>query len=222
MITDGIAILWITISPADLQNLLIIHLAKVELDLGADIAFVFACKTATINLMAVAKFFHIIYKGALLSLFASESCDGGLLKPVLTYFDTIKTNDYGMLYLHCLVWLKQASYLPILRAKIQGNKNFGVRLLAFPEYIIKCSANNNTFYDALHHIYPDTRKTNITEHFTAWLKEVSKAIAKKVQVHLPIHNFTCYKYNISQSKVCRFDFPRLKVLASYIDHNKLI
>ena len=47
MITDGMATLWITISPADLRNPLVICLAGVELDLRADIAFVFACKTAT-------------------------------------------------------------------------------------------------------------------------------------------------------------------------------
>ena len=37
-----------------------------------------------------------------------------------------------------------------------------------------------------------------------------------------MQNPTYFKYNISQSKVCRFDFLRPKVLASHIDHNRLI
>ena len=219
MITDGMATLWITISPADLRNPLVIRLAGVELDLGANIASVFARKTATMNPVAVAKFFHIICEGVLLSLFASGSRDGGLLGPVSTYFGTVETNGRGMLHLHCLVWLKGASHLPTLRAKIQGNEDFRVRLLAFLEHIIKCSANDDAPSDALHHACPDAREANTTEDFTAQLKEDSEAVAKKVQMHSPMHNPTCYKYNTSQSKVCRFDFPRPKVLASYIDHN---
>lgn len=103
MITDGIVLLWITINLADLQNLLVICLAKVKLDLKLDVVSVFACKIATINPVAIAKFFYIICKGALLSLFASRYCDKGLLEPVSIYFSKIEINGYSMLYLHCLV-----------------------------------------------------------------------------------------------------------------------
>ena len=118
MITDGMPTLWITINPADLQCPLVMRLAGVELDLGSDVASVFARKTATMNPVAVAKFFHIICKAVLLSLFASEHLDGGLLRPVSTFFGTVETNGCDMLHLHCLVWLKGASHLPTLRAKI--------------------------------------------------------------------------------------------------------
>lgn len=137
MITDGITILQITISPADLQNLLVICLAGVELDLGVDIASFFVRKTATMNPVAMAKFFYIICKGVLLSLFTSGSCDRGLLEPVSIYFGKVKTNSYGMLYLHCLVWLKEVSHLPTLCTKIQGNEDFCVGLLTVLEHIIK-------------------------------------------------------------------------------------
>lgn len=60
MITNETAILWIIISLADLQNPLVISLAGVELDLGSDVASVFACKISTMNPVAIAKFFHII------------------------------------------------------------------------------------------------------------------------------------------------------------------
>ena len=103
MITDGMATLWIIISPADLRNLLVIRLARVDLHLGVDIAPVFARKTATVNPMLVVKFFHIICEGVPLSLFASRSCDGGLLGQVSTNFDIIKTNSHSMLHLYYLV-----------------------------------------------------------------------------------------------------------------------
>ena len=100
IIIDGIATLWITISLTDLPNPLIIRLAGVKLDLGSDIISVFARKTTTMNPVAVAKFFHIICKKVLPSLFASGGCDGGLLGPVSIYLSTVKTNGQGMLYLH--------------------------------------------------------------------------------------------------------------------------
>lgn len=37
-----------------------------------------------------------------------------------------------------------------------------------------------------------------------------------------MQNSTYFKYSITQSKVCRFDFLRAKVLAFHIDHNRLI
>lgn len=64
--------------------------------------------------MAITTFFDITCKAVLLSLFASEYYDDGLLGPISTYFETIEINSYGILYLHCLVWLKEALHLLIL------------------------------------------------------------------------------------------------------------
>lgn len=97
-----------------------------------------------------------------------------------------------------------------------------MRLLAFQEYIIEYSANNNTFSDILHHACSDVRKANTTKDFTAQFKKDSKAVAKKFQIHSPMHNPICFKYNTSKFKICRFDFPRLKILAFHIDHNRSI
>lgn len=41
-------------------------------------------------------------------------------------------------------------------------------------------------------------------------------------MHSLSHNATCYKYNSSKSKICRFDFPRPKSVGSHIDHNRTI
>lgn len=37
-----------------------------------------------------------------------------------------------------------------------------------------------------------------------------------------MYNPTCYKYNISQFKVYRFDFLKYMILAFYIDYNRSI
>ena len=150
------------------------------MDLGSDVVFTFARKTSTMNLVVIAKFFHIICKKILLSLFASKYCDGSLLKPISTYFDMIKINGCNMFYLHYLVWLKKESYLLTLYAKIQENKDFCMRLLAFLEHIIKCSANDDIFSDALHYSCFDAYKANTIKDFIAQFKENSKTIAKKV------------------------------------------
>lgn len=117
MIINRIPILWITINLADPWYPLIIRLARVKLDLGSDVASVFAYKITTMNLMIMAKFFDITYKAVLLSLFISEYCDGDLLGSISIYFEIVKINSRSILYLHCLVWLKKALYLPILCIK---------------------------------------------------------------------------------------------------------
>lgn len=152
------------------------------------------------NPVAMSKFFDIIYKSVLLSLFVSQYHDSGLLGPVLIYFGIVETNSCDMLYLHCLVWLKRASHLLTLHVKIQENEEFHIRLLAFLEYIIKCLAKNDALSDILHHACPNTREANTTQDFTAQLKKDSKVVAKKVQIYSPIHNSICYKYNTSQSQ----------------------
>lgn len=172
-------ILWIIINQADHYCPIIICLVGVELHLKANIVFVFICIIAIMNLMVVVKFFDITYKTILLFLFGSELYDGGLLRPVLMNFGTIKTNDCNILYLHYFVWLKEASHLLILCKKIQENIKFCMKLLAFLEYIIKCYLKNDVFSNALYHTYPDARETNITKNFIAQFKKNNKAIPKK-------------------------------------------
>ena len=155
-------------------------MAGVELDLRSDVASIFSCKTATMNPMAMAKFFYIIYEGVLLLLFINGCHNGGLLGPISTYFGIIETNAHSILHFYCFVWLKRESHLPTLHIKIQENKDFYMRLLAFLEYIIKSCTNNNASFDTLHHTCLDVYKANTVKDFTAQLKKISKAIAKKV------------------------------------------
>ena len=107
-------VFWITINPADLQFLLIICFVGVKLELPIEIQFGFYCKTATMNPVAVAKFFHIICNLIFMSLFAASQIKKGLLGLILNYFATIKINGCRMFYFHYFVWQKNVSHLAIL------------------------------------------------------------------------------------------------------------
>lgn len=174
MITHRIATLCIIISLENLRNLLVIRLVKIKWDLRLNIASVFAYKKNTINQVAMVKFFHIIYKRVLLSLFVSRYHNRNLLKLALIYFVIIKINGCNMLYLYCLFYLKEVSYLPIFCKKIWENKDFCIKLLTILEYIIKCSTNNNVFYDALYYACLDAHKVNTIEYFIIQLKKIAK------------------------------------------------
>ncbi len=60
MVANGMPVFWITINPADLRCSLVIRLAGVELKLSSEIQSAFRRKTATMNPVAIAKFFYII------------------------------------------------------------------------------------------------------------------------------------------------------------------
>lgn len=197
-------------------------MAKVELDSELDIISIYLYKIAIINLVAIVKFFYIICKTILLSLFTIEHYDKGLLKAVLKYFRIVKINYYNIYYLYYLIWLKKISYLPTLYAKIYKNKDFYMKLLVFLKYIIKCFTKNHFLFNTLHYSCFNICKINITKDFIAQFKKNNKEIAKKVWMHFLIYYLTYYKYNTNQSKVYRFDFLRSKILPSYINYIKLI
>ncbi len=108
-------VIFITINPADLKCPLVIHLAGVELELSSKIQSAFQCKTATMNPVAVAKFLHITCDAIFMSLFGAGQTERGLLGPISNYFGTVETNGREMLYLHCLVWIKDVLHLATLR-----------------------------------------------------------------------------------------------------------
>ncbi len=124
MVANDMPFFLITFHPVDLRYPLIIRLAGVELELSSEIQSAFRCKTATINPVATAKVFHIIYDAIFMSLFGAGSTAGGLFGQISNYFATVETNGCGMLHLHCLVWLKGISHLATLRSQIQSNIEF--------------------------------------------------------------------------------------------------
>lgn len=96
----------------------IIILPGIKLDIVKNTASTFAYKITIINPIAIVKFIYITCKAIFLALFTIRNYDRGLLELVLTYFRTIKTNNYSKLYLYCLIWLIKATHLPILCEKI--------------------------------------------------------------------------------------------------------
>ncbi len=123
-------VFWITINPADLQCLHVIHVTSVELELSSEIQSAFRHKTATMNLVTVAKFFHIIYDAIFMSLFCAGQTEGRLLELISNYFGIVKTNSRRMLHLHCLVWLKDVLHLATLQTQLQSNNEFRQKLLS--------------------------------------------------------------------------------------------
>lgn len=138
IITNGILVLWIIINLADLQYLFVIHLVRVKLDLGNNTQSAFARKMAKINPVAVAKFLYIICNTVFMSLFAVGQFEKEFLEPISIYYITVKINGHGILYMHCLVWLRDISHPAMLCFQIQNNNIFCQKLLLFLEHIINC------------------------------------------------------------------------------------
>ncbi len=157
-----------------------------------------------------------------MSLFGAGQTERGLLGPISNYFGTVETNDRGMLHLHCLVWLKGVSHLATLRMQLQSNDEFHQKFLSFLKHIIKCLASQNLHLQTLDQACPNANDPITTSEFADLLRSDSEAVARKVQMHLPSHNLTCYKYNTRESKVCRFDFLRLSLPNLEIDINGII
>lgn len=103
MINNGIQVFWITINSANLQYLLIIHLAGVEFYLDTKTKSTFAQTTATINPVTIAKFDYIICKALFISLLTVGKVEKRLLRPISNYFATVEMNRCAILYLHYLV-----------------------------------------------------------------------------------------------------------------------
>ena len=90
------------------------------------------------------------------------------------------------------------------------------------EHIIKYLACENLHTETLDRIYPNANKSITTSQFADLLRVDNEAVARKVQMYLPSHNPTCYKYNTCKSKVCRFYFPQFTMPNSEIDSNRTI
>lgn len=108
----GMLVLWITLNPSDLKNKLVLTLAGMRLDINQEsiITANIHSAMATMNLIAVAQLFEVTCSAIFNNLLQSNSLDRGLFGPISTYFSIVETNDQNMLYLHCLVWLRDASH----------------------------------------------------------------------------------------------------------------
>ncbi len=95
MLNNGMLVPWITINPSDFQNPLVLIFVGMRYELNGINTSVeaFARMTATMNPIAVARFFEAICCGIFEHLLATGSKDRGLLGPISTYFGTVETNS---------------------------------------------------------------------------------------------------------------------------------
>ncbi len=177
--------------------------------------------TAVINPVAVAQFFEATCTGIFKRLLVAGSTGGGLLGPVSTYYGTVKTNGQGMLYLHCLVWLRGAFYLADLRNRLQSDPQYATDMLQFIDTIIFCSLADQSLSQNIEqevpaadvlspvgHEAPSASLDEIDAEFALALYRDSNAVASKTQVYSSLHNATCFKYGAAVGGQCRFDFSR--------------
>jgi hypothetical protein len=96
---------WLTINPADLRCPLILCLAgiKLLLDDFSQEAHQIWLLTTTMNPIAIAQFFHVIYTNIFNTLFCINTGQDSILGNILNHFGVMETNRRGMLYLHCLI-----------------------------------------------------------------------------------------------------------------------
>lgn len=71
-----------------------------------NIASAFKTTMAIINPIPIATFLNKTYTANFDHFLVVGSLKGGLFSLISTYFGTVETNRRGMLYLHCLVRLK--------------------------------------------------------------------------------------------------------------------
>lgn len=100
-------ILWIIINLFDLHSPLILIFVDMQYKLnGANISIeAFAKMIAIMNSIAMSHFFETMCYGIFVHLLAIGSKNRRLFSSISTYFGIVKTNNQGILYLHCLVWL---------------------------------------------------------------------------------------------------------------------
>lgn len=72
---------------------------------------VFAKMIATMNPVAVTRFFVVTYRSTFEHLLATGSMNKGLLGPITTYFGIVERNGQGILHLHFLVYFCDAFHI---------------------------------------------------------------------------------------------------------------
>ena len=110
MLNDGMPMLWIIINLSDFQSTLVLILRDMRYKNNGvnNFAKAFARIIAKINSVAPTRFFKATCCGIFEHLLAIGFKNRGLLGPISTNFGIVEANGWGMLRLHCLIWLCNA------------------------------------------------------------------------------------------------------------------
>lgn len=104
---------------------------------GADTSIkAFARMTAIMNSIAMSHFFEITCYGIFVHLLAIGPKNRRFFGFISTYFGIVKTNNQGILYLYCLVWLCDVFHITQFRKQLQANCEYAACVIEFIDYII--------------------------------------------------------------------------------------
>ena len=235
IVREGMAAIWLTINPSDLQNPLVLILAGVEYSsttLPAAAAAIHQA-TATSNPVAVAQFFHYTCKAIFDELFATRSGGSGILGDVSNYFGVVETNGRGMLHLHALIWLRGNLNFATLRERLLNDPDFATHMIHYLETIIVQSISNVSLDDSdvnlptmvnLPSMPNSENNADSDTEFYERLLQDGNSVACTKQMHSKHHSATCFKYRQTGSgkNACRFGMPRDLVPESKIDELGII
>lgn len=141
MVNHGMLALWITFNPSDLKSLLMLILAGVQIFNASgqsQSASHFYLATVTMNLVAVTQFFEATCSAIFENLLHNSLASSGFLGPISTYFGMVKTNNQGILHLHCLIWLQKFFHLAAFcKKKLSSELVYSHQIAEYLDGVIK-------------------------------------------------------------------------------------
>jgi hypothetical protein len=225
-IWTGTPVIWITISPNDINNPVKMRLSIHRLheydtakELLADLRGRYdRIALSTMDPVSSAIFFH-----REVSLFFEKYVRTGqesVFGKISHYYATVETNERGSLHLHGLLWLEGNMQLPSLiddMAKPE-EEEYRAQVVRYLDSVFhECLDENagNAVRQERKPIHPDEGMMNSTEALTAAFENESNYIAYCCQIHS--HTYTCLKYSLkglakqsadrNRRTLCRFKAP---------------
>ncbi|KAI8649770.1 ATP-dependent DNA helicase [Fusarium keratoplasticum] len=225
-IWTGTPVIWITISPNDINNPVKMRLSIHRLheydtakELLADLRGRYdRIALSTMDPVSSAIFFH-----REVSLFFEKYVRTGqesVFGKISHYYATVETNERGSLHLHGLLWLAGNMQLLSLIDDMAdpAEAEYRTRVVQYIDSVFhECLDENagNAVRQERKPIHPDEGMMNSTEALTAAFENEANYIAYCCQVHS--HTYTCFKYSLKglaeqgadkhRRTACRFKAP---------------
>lgn len=125
------------------------------------------------------------------------------------YFGIAETNDWGILYLYCLVWLCSIYHLAKLYDWLQSNLIFVAKIVRFIDNIVYYLIADITLSEDIKFEAPSANLDKTDKNFALKFYKDNNTVVSKIQIHSPLYNTICLKYRAIVTKNYCFDFPHL-------------
>jgi hypothetical protein len=225
LVREGMPAFWLTVNPSDLQNPLVLTLARVPLNDSMPASTSdFRRNIATSDPVAVARFFHCTCRAILDGLIGTKPAHHGIFGEVSNYFGVVESNGRGMLHLHAMIWVRGNLRFMHLRDRIRTDGPFAARMIRYLESTIMHSLlaiSPDTSQSSIPRSAPSATERESHEEFFRKLSHDSNSVASVKQVRSKRHSATCFKYN-RRSSSCRFGMPRALIHSSMVDEHGII